>query len=603
MASPLIARAALRQTHPARIRRAATSQWARHSSSSHDEAPRSRPRIGGLLAVFALSGGAVWAYPLVSSKLFPQAEQVPVETVIEKPKTRKTPKTPTSKELNRDLVSSEHPGVYAWGSNAGKVVAPDLDEAVVKAPRRISFFDGQILRDLKLDRDFGAAVTENGDLVQWGAAFSQSDGDSKPVVTLKGKDIAKIALSRDRIIALASNGSVYSLPVSASDQARMMSSRQAPDQQKGSLSWIPFWSSAPSSSAGNYRTLQPKDLKWGEKIVDVRSGLDHCLFLTSKGRVFSAAASSMDFPEKGQLGIPDLTWDHRPEGPYDQPHEVKGLGDCNIKAIAAGNFHSLTLDDQGNLYSFGENSRGQLGFQFNPEKPYVDQPLQVPVHKLYAGTNLVPKVTSIAAGGVNSYFTVDATQAPNLGYTKALVPANNKNTVVADTWACGGGIFGSLGNGKWTHISNQPTKINTLSSLSEFDEATNSATPIRLAGISVGSTHACAVMDNKTTEGGWMSWLRSPFSGSDSSFGADAMMWGGNESYQLGTGKRINANMPVYVPPLDGGRGGTELKTKGSQRLQIMPKRTVRLGDGRKATVEQRIECGRHATAVYCAPA
>lgn len=70
---------------------------------------------------------------------------------IEKPKAKKG----LSKEANRALISSQHlqvksswenPGVYAWGSNAGKVVAPDSDETNVKNPRRIAFFDGALLR-------------------------------------------------------------------------------------------------------------------------------------------------------------------------------------------------------------------------------------------------------------------------------------------------------------------------------------------------------------------------------------------------------------------------------------------------------------------------
>jgi hypothetical protein len=52
--------------------------------------------------------------------------------------------------------------VYAWGSNSGRVVAPDLDVLNIKAPRRIPYFDGKLLRDLKLDRDFGATVTSMG---------------------------------------------------------------------------------------------------------------------------------------------------------------------------------------------------------------------------------------------------------------------------------------------------------------------------------------------------------------------------------------------------------------------------------------------------------
>ncbi|KAJ4292999.1 hypothetical protein N0V88_005663 [Collariella sp. IMI 366227] len=574
MASPFLT-AALRRPSALRTATTATSQWARYSSFA-PKPQRSNTRTYALVAALMATGAgaAVWSYP----RLFPTPESVEpekAEIVFEKPR-----KKAASKEENRDLVSSqhlqvknswEHPGVYAWGSNAGKVVAPDSKESVIKTPRRIPYFDGQILRDLKLDRDFGAAVTEKGDLVQWGTAFSKDA--STPVVTLKGKDISKIAISRDRIIALSSNGSVYSIPVAKADQVL--------GQKQSTSSSVPLWT--PESPAISYRTLKPADLGWGEKIVDVKSGLQHCLLLTSKGRVFSAASSSEEFPSRGQLGIRGLTWQTRPAGPYDQPHEVTALH--SIKDIATGDFHSLALDNQGRVFSFGDNTAGQLGLEQDLSANFIDTPTPLPISKLYSHTNLLPKATSIAAGGQNSFFTIDATDSP-LART------------IADTWVCGSGIHGSLGTGKWTHMSPTPTKIKALSNLSEYDEATNRLIPIRLAHLAVGSTHACAVLDNLTHLT-----ASSNTSNSDTNFGADALWWGGNEYYQLGTGKRNNVNVPVYIGPLDGGkgirrwggvRGGAEDAGYAEDDGE-----TGEDGKGRKVSFEQRVECGRYVTGVY----
>jgi alpha-tubulin suppressor-like RCC1 family protein len=538
-----------------------------------------------MLTLAALSGGAAVAayaylYPQPSPAAPAEAEKT--EMVYEKRR-----KTPASREENRDLVSSqhlqikqswEHPGVYAWGSNAGKVVAPDSNESVVKTPRRIPYFDGQILRDLKLDRDFGVAVTENGDLVQWGTAFNKDS--AAPVVTLKGKDISKVATSRDRIIALSPNGSVYSIPIRSSDQAL---GEKPAEQSSG------FWSSGPSST--NYRSLKPRNLGWGEKVVDVKSGLEHCLLLTSSGRVFSAASSAEEFPSKGQLGVPGLTWETRPAGPYDQPHEVKELAGARIKAIAAGTFHSLALDNQGRVFVFGDNSFGQLGLETKVPGSYVDTPSLLPLKKLYSGTDMVGKATSIAAGGENSFFTVDATK------THGQNPSEVGRTT-ADTWVCGSGIHGSLGTGKWTHMSEVPTKIKALSGMYEYDEKTKRMAPIRLAHLAVGSTHVSAVLDNATHLT-----ASSTSSATDTNFGADVLWWGGNEYFQLGTGKRNNVNVPAYMGPLDGGKADAAMGRKGEeQRFQITPRTTVRLGEdgkGRKVSVEQRVECGRHVTAVY----
>ena len=561
-----------------------TRQPARYASSAGPPR-RSTGRVIGLLAVGIVSAAAAFSYPYLTKQEppKPQAPKIKFEKAEPQPRAGDEDALDQLSPQHLQVKKSwENPGVFAWGSNTGRVVAPDSNEAAIKAPRRLSYFDGQLLRDLKLDRNFGAAVTENGDLVQWGVAYSKNV--TSPVPTLKGKDLVKISLSKDRIIALSSNGSVYSLPVSAADQAA-----GAREENK---SWGSFWSSQPTI---NYRTLQPNSLGWGESVIDIKSGLEHCLFLTSKGRVFSAASSAEDFPSKGQLGIQDLNWNTRPEGPYDQLHEVVGLRGSKIVQIAAGDYHSLALDHKGHISSFGDNSAGQLGFELDPEAPYVDNPVALSTGGLYSSTGLSPLVTSIAAGGMNSYFTVDASKS---GSQKS---RGRDDTVVADTWASGEGIYGSLGTGKWTHISNGPVKIKALSNLSEFDEKSNKLVPIRASRISAGSTHACAVLDNATNTSSSRQ-QKAPAAG-DAHWGSDVLWWGGNEHYQLGTGRRSNANTPTYIGLLEG-RGDETRKRPGDDRnrFQIAPRTTTRLGDeakGRKASVEQRVECGRYVTAVY----
>jgi alpha-tubulin suppressor-like RCC1 family protein len=338
-------------------------------------------RNSGLIAALLVGGGLLYAIGYPRSL---EAETIPAPAEIKFEESRKKA---TSREDNRDLISSQHlqvkkswenPGVYAWGSNTGRVAAPDSDEQFIKTPRRIPYFDGKVIRDIKLDKNFGAAITENGDLLQWGIGFSPTS--QGPTPTVRGKDLIKLSISRDRIIALSSNGTVFSIPASQEDQ------RAGPKPLESS--WFPFWKGRSDLS---YRKLQPSNMAWGEKVSDISSGLEHCLILTSTGRVFSAASGTEDFPAKGQLGIPGLTWTTRPEGPYDQPHEISTLRGFDIVQIAAGDFHSLVVDKAGRVFAFGDNSVGQLGFEANPESPYIDAPSLLPIDKLYKGTNLLPR--------------------------------------------------------------------------------------------------------------------------------------------------------------------------------------------------------------------
>ena len=520
------------------------------------------------------------------TELHAEAPPAPVEITIEKPKRTKG----LSKEENRDVISSQHlqvkrswenPGVYAWGSNSGRVVAPDSDDSLIKQPRRIPFFDGLLLRDIKLDRDFGAAVTENGDLLQWGIGYSKETRE--PVATLKGKNITSITISRNRIIALGSGGKVYSLPVSQEDQARGAKLTES--------SWIPFWS---SRSKISYRLIEPQNMGWGEKILSISSGLEHLLLATSNGRLFSAASNSEEFPSRGEMGVPGLSWTTRPPGPYDQPHEITTLRGFQIDVIAAGDYHSLALDKEGRAFAFGDNTSGQLGFDPSAESPYIDAPSLLPVSRLYSGTNLSPRVTSVSAGGANSFFTIDATRVAQPGED-----SNQRiglGRITADTWACGQGILGTLGTGRWTHIQGTPVKLKALSGLFEWDETDNTVIPIRLKRLSVGSTHASATMDNVThVRAGTSS---STDSRNDTNWGADVVWWGGNEYYQLGMGKRNNVAVPGYIAPLDSVAEKERAKRKEEHRFQITPRHRVNIG-GRNVSMEQRVECGRMVSAVY----
>ena len=315
--------------------------------------------------------------------------------------------------------------------------------------------------------------------------------------------------------------------------------------------------------------------------------------MTSKGRLYSAAASSKDFPRHGQLGVPGLTWATRPRGAYDQPHEIVTLHGFSVISIAAGDFHSIVSDKDGRVFAFGDNSLGQLGLDYSNEFSIVDVPSLLPMQQVYGGTSQIPKVTGVFAGGSNSYFTIEATRVAS-----ASDDANTSRrlgNITADTWACGQGIWGNLGNARWTHVQNTPTKIPSLSSLFEWDEAKNKTIPIRLAHLSVGQNHAAAIMDNITYLD-----ASKHTSENDTNWGADIVFWGNNEFYQLGTGKRNNVSTPMYIQPLDRAAEDQAVKGRGNEvhRFQITPTARVKV-NGRSVDLEQRVECGRGCTAVY----
>jgi alpha-tubulin suppressor-like RCC1 family protein len=482
-------------------------------------------------------------------------------------------------DLRADFVqekrSLKSPSVHTWGSNVYRVVDPGSKDTDIKTPRRFKYFDGQVLRDLKIEEKTGAAITEKGDLVQWGKGFSETE--FQPTATLTGKNLTSLALSESRVIALSSDGTVYSLPMSKDEQ------RTGPKLKESS--WVPLWS---NESDLSYRVLNPS-LKLGEKVTTISGGLEHVLLLTSYGRVFSAASSTENYPSLGQLGVEKLTWSTRPNGPVDFCHEVTALKGTKIVQIASGDYHSLALSKDGRMFGFGDNSFGQLGVDFEPERPFKDAPFSLEVGKLYKRNLYAPKVTRIAAGGANTFFTVDAQRV--LGPDENASDVRDLGSVTADTWSCGRGIWGTLGNGKWIHLQDSPTKVKALSGMYEYDEKTNRMAPIRIRSMSVGTTHVSAILDNKAS----VSNGAKDSLDQSKDFGYDALWWGGNEHFQLGTGKRSNQSKPVYIsaPP-------ENKKTQAEARLQIIPRHKGKVGK-RNVSMEQRVECGRHVSAIYSA--
>lgn len=597
-----------------------------------------------LLTVGFLSGAGYYVYDTVTSKA--QEPPPPPNVVIPKAEItfeepRPKPGTQTGDLLqeispqHRQIKQSlEQPGVYAWGSNAGRVVAPDSGDPMIKRPRRIAALDGLLLRDLKLDRDLGVAVTEKGDVIQWGDGFWGKYAEATaPVVTFRGKDIVKVTLSQDRIIALSSGGTVYSLPASRADQHQ----RKPAEAPQTSSSWSSlFWGpgSSPAAPPTNYRVLTPTGLSWGERVVDISSGLEHCLLLTSKGRVLSAVSSFVSFPTRGQLGVPGLTWTTRPQGvPLDQPHAIPGLHGVAAAQIATGDYHSVVRSRDGQLFVFGDNAAGQLGLPVMPEASFVPEPVQLPVQALYEAdkesgsafaffaaqkkpTVPPPQVTSIAAGGANSFFTVDAYELEEGADDKAKAKGKPKVREVADTWACGAGLYGNLGTGKWVHISaSGPSKVKALSGLTEYSEAAGQKVPIRLVSMAVGATHASAVLGNATHVPSNITQNKY-----EPSWGSEVFWWGGNEFHQLGTGRRNNVCEPVRIEAFEtadelaaaaAAAAAAAKKKKAAkmpeltgerERLELVPRTTVRVGKGgwgRRVSTEQRVVCGRYVSGVY----
>ncbi|POY70625.1 hypothetical protein BMF94_6403 [Rhodotorula taiwanensis] len=208
-------------------------------------------------------------------------------------------------------------------------------------------------------------------------------------------------------------------------------------------------------------------------------------------------------------------------------HEIPALRGVEVAELAAGRRHSLARLGgrmHGRVLGWGSNSYGQLGLGSTLSYPSIPAPTEVPFRRsaAYQGASRpnTLECVRVAAGGNVSYFVVEADDG------KAV-----------DLLASGQGQFGGLGNGLWAHATS-PVRVKTVSGLREWNETTGKVESVGIKDVQAGDGHVAVVLDNA---------VKNP---DGTTFGRDVFVWGYNEHYQLGTGKRSNLPTPQHLAPL-----------------------------------------------------
>ncbi|GAA5978594.1 hypothetical protein JCM10908_004416 [Rhodotorula pacifica] len=208
-------------------------------------------------------------------------------------------------------------------------------------------------------------------------------------------------------------------------------------------------------------------------------------------------------------------------------HEIPALRGVEVVELVAGKKHSLARLGgrmHGRVLGWGSNSYGQLGLGSTLSYPTIPAPTEVPFRRspAYQGASRpnTLECTRIAAGGNVSYFVVEADDGKSV-----------------DLLASGQGQFGGLGNGLWAHATS-PVRVKTVSGLREWNETTKKVESVGIKDVQAGDGHVAVVLDNA---------VKNP---DGSIFGRDVFVWGYNEHYQLGTGKRSNLPTPQHLAPL-----------------------------------------------------
>lgn len=140
-------------------------------------------------------------------------------------------------------------------------------------------------------------------------------------------------------------------------------------------------------SGGNRNTPQLAKTPAGVRFTQIGAGQWHAIALDTKGNVWTWGRGNV-----GQLGIPDNLRDQNtPQmvpGPDGKPNSNK------FQKVSAGGKHSAALDNSGQIWSWGENQRGQLGLGY---KSAVESKMMKTKPFIFGGTEY--KAKDVDCGG------------------------------------------------------------------------------------------------------------------------------------------------------------------------------------------------------------
>ena len=263
--------------------------------------------------------------------------------------------------------------VYAWGDNTNGQLG---DNSTTSSSVPVSVYtagalNGKSITAIAAGLDHTLALDSDGIVYAWGDNTSGqlgdgSNSDSKiPVAVstagiLSGKTISAIAVGFYFSVAMDSDGKVYT------------------------------WGSNSSGQLGNNSTtasnipvaVSTSGLLSSKTIVDIEAGNSHCLVLDNAGDLFSWGANN-----DGQLGNESYDASLVPVA-VDMTDVLSGK---TINAIASGRYHSLALDSDGKVYTWGLNGSGNLGDASYTKR---NTPVAVDVSGVLSG-----KVLTAIAGG------------------------------------------------------------------------------------------------------------------------------------------------------------------------------------------------------------
>ena len=269
--------------------------------------------------------------------------------------------------------------VYTWGSNNnGQLGNGTTNDSIypvkVKGVNGVGYLSG--IKEVANGLSFSIALGTDGSVYAWGsnnvgtlgindAALSFSNTPVKVLDVENGgelSDIKAITVGEDHVIALKTDGSVYAW---------------------GENYWRQLGNGTTKNSAYPVKVKGVNGVGYLSGIMAIAAGGSHTVALATDGSVFAWG--------RNLYGLGDGS-----STDSALPVRVKGVGGAGflsgIMALAAGGSHTVALATDGSVYIWGHNNNGQLGIGTK-----FSSPTPVKVKDLY-GTGELSEIAAVSAG-------------------------------------------------------------------------------------------------------------------------------------------------------------------------------------------------------------
>ena len=142
-----------------------------------------------------------------------------------------------------------------------------------------------------------------------------------------------------------------------------------------------------------------------QKVKKISSGWEHSVCINEKGQLFSWGNNS-----KGQCGVENESG-YNTSTTISTPKNIIELNDKNIISVSCGNEHTLALSDDGSVYSWGWGQDGVLGYD------NIDDVIYTPT-KIKSLNKRKIKIKEIACGSIHNLLIDNLGQVYSFGCSK-----------------------------------------------------------------------------------------------------------------------------------------------------------------------------------------